>query len=107
MDVKEKLGNRIQFLRRTRGYSQERLAEIMGINGKYLSGIERGKENPTLELLIRLAAGLGVEIEEIFHIEYEKQKPTELRKKLRNLIDEVSDQELARAIQIVKAVLRP
>jgi transcriptional regulator with XRE-family HTH domain len=73
MDVKKQVGSRIKFLRRTREYSQERLAEITGANSKYLSGIERSKENPTLKFLIRLSNGLGVGTEEMFRIQYENE----------------------------------
>src|SRR3989338_7076055 len=68
METKKVVGMRIKSLRRARGYSQERLAEIIGINPKYLSSIERGEENPTLDLLMRLSQGLKVEMQEIFKV---------------------------------------
>jgi transcriptional regulator with XRE-family HTH domain len=70
MDVKEWVGGRIKTLRRIRGYSQERLAEIADVNPKYLSSIERGKENPTLDFVIRWAAGLRVSIQEVFYVQH-------------------------------------
>ena len=58
METRKLVGMRIKGLRRGRGYSQEKLAEVTGINAKYLSSIERGEENPTLDLFIRLSQGL-------------------------------------------------
>jgi transcriptional regulator with XRE-family HTH domain len=55
MDARQQLGQRLRHLRRVRGYTQEQLAERIDISPKYLSSIERGAENPTLDLLGRLA----------------------------------------------------
>ncbi|MFW9990369.1 MAG: helix-turn-helix domain-containing protein, partial [Candidatus Odinarchaeota archaeon] len=60
------VAKRIKELRNRKGLSQEELSEKMSINTKYLSGIERGKENPTLNTFIKLSEALDVEIGEIF-----------------------------------------
>ncbi len=106
METKRVVGLRIKNLRRARGYSQEKLAEIIGINPKYLSSIERGEENPTLDLLMRLSQGLKVEMHEIFNVEYEGQPPQNLRRKLQALVGEIKDQDLSRAIRILSALVR-
>jgi transcriptional regulator with XRE-family HTH domain len=84
-------------LRRGKGYSQEKLAELAGINAKYLSSVERGEENPTLDLFIRLSRSLKVDISEMFNIEYESQSPQMLRKRLQAVVAEIKDQDLSRA----------
>lgn len=38
----------------------------MEISAQYLSGIERGKENPTFDMLMNLSDGLKVEMWELF-----------------------------------------
>jgi len=48
MDVKQMIGSRIKEIRTKKGFTQEQLAEKIDISPKYLSSIERGKENPTL-----------------------------------------------------------
>ena len=106
MEIKKLVGMRIKSLRRGRGYSQERLAEVAGINAKYLSSIERGEENPTLDLLVRLAQSLKVDMHEMFDIEYENQPPHILRKKLQALVAETKDQDLRRAIRILGILIR-
>ena len=55
MDAKRVLGRRLKTLRKRVALTQEELAERAGINPKYISGIERGRENPTLDTLLRLA----------------------------------------------------
>ncbi len=105
MDIRKLIGSRIKNLRRGRGYSQERLGEIIGINPKYLSSVERGRENPTLDLFIRLSKGLKVGIHEIFQIEEEGAGPKLLRRKLKTLTGEVEDQELARVIRVLEVLI--
>ena len=101
METKKLVGMRIKSLRRGKGYSQEKLAELAGINAKYLSSVERGEENPTLDLFIRVSQSLKVDINEMFNMEYESQTSQALRKKLQSLVAEIKDQDLSRAIRIL------
>ena len=101
METKILVGMRIKSLRRGKGYSQEKLAELAGINAKYLSSVERGEENPTLDLFLRLSQSLKVDINEMFNIEHEGQSPQMLRKKLQALVANIKDQDLSRAIRIL------
>ena len=56
-----------------KGISQERLAYDAGIDRAYLGGIERKTENPTVDLLERVANTLGVPIGELFFEHAPKQ----------------------------------
>ena len=47
-------------LRRSRGLTQEGLAEKLGVTPRYLAGIERGERNLTLDSVDALAEQLGV-----------------------------------------------
>ena len=62
-------GAHIRSLRLERGLSQEDVAHLAGIHVTYLSGIERGKRNPSLKNLRKLAGALGVEVGELFSFE--------------------------------------
>ena len=70
MDVKEMIGARIKDLRTAKGITQDRLSELVGINSKYLSSIERGKENPTLNTILKLAEALDAKVDDIFAGEF-------------------------------------
>lgn len=59
------LGAVIRRLRLERELSVESLAGSAGIHWTYLSGIERGRRNPTWKVLRGIARGLGVEISEL------------------------------------------
>jgi transcriptional regulator with XRE-family HTH domain len=56
----------IKRIRVKRGISQERLAFDTGIDRSYMGGLERGAENPTIDLLDRIAKTLDVPLVELF-----------------------------------------
>src|ERR671924_840937 len=103
MDERKQLGQRVKHLRRLRGYTQEQLAERIDINPKYLSSIERGAENPTLDLLDRLAQGLQVEMYELFQEEPDASQADRLRQKLQGLVAEARAEELPWLVRVLDA----
>ena len=56
----EEIGRRISARRRQMNIKQNVLAERVGLSNNYLSGIERGKECPTLAVFIRICNELKV-----------------------------------------------
>lgn len=54
------LGTAVRQLRVQRGMSQESLADAAGVHVTYLSGIERGLRNPSLDKLNAIAAALEI-----------------------------------------------
>jgi transcriptional regulator with XRE-family HTH domain len=66
MDIKEKFGNRLRTLRKEKGLSQEELAIKSGLNRPYISAIEKGKRNVSLEVMGKLAGALRVGMGEFF-----------------------------------------
>ena len=55
----------IQARREVLGWSQERLADKCGFDRTYISMLERGKRNPSLLNLLKLANGLGISISKL------------------------------------------
>jgi transcriptional regulator with XRE-family HTH domain len=56
----------LRRIRVKRGLSQERLAFDSGVDRSYVGGLERLDENPTVDVLDRLAKTLDVSISEFF-----------------------------------------
>lgn len=56
----------LRRLRVERGISQEKLAADAGVDRAYLGGLERQTENPTVDLLDKIAAILVVSVSELF-----------------------------------------
>ena len=71
MSLQEDLGKTIIRLRKEKGYSQEAFANEAGIDRRYMSDIENGKRNISIDILERVCNKLGVKISEFF-IEVEK-----------------------------------
>ncbi|MFI8714525.1 helix-turn-helix domain-containing protein [Brevibacillus brevis] len=68
------VGERIRFLRKNRGLTQEQLGEKVGLPQSYIGGIERGEKNVSLETLERIIYALDVNPEEIFKSGMDKEK---------------------------------
>ncbi|WP_073981011.1 helix-turn-helix domain-containing protein [Erwinia sp. ErVv1] len=58
-------GRRVKQLRLQAGLSQEAFAHKCGLDRTYVSGIERGLRNPTLEVIAIIARGLEMEIKHL------------------------------------------
>jgi transcriptional regulator with XRE-family HTH domain len=56
----------VRRIRVNRGISQEQLAYDAQIDRSYMSGLERQSENPTIDLLERIAETLSVHLSELF-----------------------------------------
>lgn len=65
-DILIKFGLVIRELRLERQISQEALADICGLHRTYVSDVELGKRNISLENIEKIANALGVSIEFIF-----------------------------------------
>ena len=66
-DIKGQFGNRLRELREARGLSQEALAHEAGLDRTYVSSVERGKRNISIENIERLAIALQINIEDFFN----------------------------------------
>jgi len=60
MDLRRVVGNNVKHWRTKRGYSQEELAFRSELHRTYVSAVERAIRNPTILIVGKLAAALGV-----------------------------------------------
>lgn len=104
MDRKILVGRQVRRLRKLRQLSQEALADKAAMSAKYLSRIETGNENPSIDLLFRLADGLEVEPYEMLCFE-DGELARQLRARAVKLIDDVPDKDIARVVGMLEAVL--
>ena len=65
-DIVALVGLNVRLRRLERGLTQEEAAFEADIAFNYLSGIERGKSNPSVKVLFRIARVLRVPIAELF-----------------------------------------
>lgn len=104
MNTKEMVGVRIRDIRTGKRMTQEQLAEKMGNSTKYLSSIERGKENPTLNTLIRLAEGLDVDLGAIFR-DLEIEDPLKRKALVAELVEKADEDQIRMIARFLAAVL--
>jgi putative transcriptional regulator len=62
------LENRIKVLRAERDWTQEQLAERVGVTRKTINTVERGVFVPSTLLALRLARAFGVAVEQVFSL---------------------------------------
>jgi transcriptional regulator with XRE-family HTH domain len=74
-DVRRMVGRNVKRLRIAAGLSQAELAQRMGVDRAYVSGLELGQRNPTIVTLWHLAEALGVKLAPFF----EEEKPSRRR----------------------------
>ena len=60
MDMRKLVGRNFERLRKQKGFTQEKFSEASGFTQQYISGLERGRRNPTIVTLFELATTLGV-----------------------------------------------
>jgi XRE family transcriptional regulator, regulator of sulfur utilization len=63
--LQRRFGEAVRRLRRAKGLSQERLADLCGLHGVYVGVIERGEKNVTIVTADRVATALGVTLWEL------------------------------------------
>lgn len=61
MEWEAVVGANIRRLRKAKGLTQEQLAHEAGMAMRYVAGVERGEENPSLRFLVKMAEALGTE----------------------------------------------
>lgn len=64
--TKEKLGKRVQKLRKNMGLSQEELAEKIKISRTHMGHVEQGRKSPSLKVMTKLAKALKVRMSDLF-----------------------------------------
>lgn len=67
MNIKEKVGTRIRELRLKKSLSQEALANIAEIDRTYMTSVENGRRNISVETLEKILIALEISFEGFFN----------------------------------------
>lgn len=94
MNNKKLLGKRIKEIRKSKNLTQERLAELIGIETSSLSGIESGRHFPSLPTIEKIAQQLDIEIKDLF--EFKHLQPVEdMKNNIINSLDNLNETQIA------------
>jgi transcriptional regulator with XRE-family HTH domain len=61
MEIKEKFGLKVKVLREEKGFSIEQLANISNVDRNYISDIEKGKRNVSIEIMEKIILALDTD----------------------------------------------
>ncbi len=64
--LKVRFGRTVRSLRERADYSQESFADAIGVHRTYMGTLERGQGNPSLDIIARIARGLGISLAKLF-----------------------------------------
>jgi MerR family transcriptional regulator, light-induced transcriptional regulator len=68
-DYLKELGRRVRDLRQKAGWTQEQLAKITRLTRAYIVAVEGGKQNVSMDVVVRVANGLGVAPDQLLSME--------------------------------------
>ena len=102
------IGRRIRQKRQEKGYTQERLSELIGVGASHMSHMESGKTIPSMEVFINLCNVLECSADELLCREIKYAKPL-MDQWLHTLLEDCDDTEtkiLTDILTASKATLR-
>ena len=70
MKIEEKFGARVKEIRLKKGFSQEALANEAGIDRTYMTSVENGKRNISIQNIEKIITALNVSFSEFFNLEF-------------------------------------
>jgi transcriptional regulator with XRE-family HTH domain len=65
-ELAKKFGRLVRHLRQEKGYSQEDFSFRVGLHQTYISSVERGERNVTIQTADRIAKALGTTLADLF-----------------------------------------
>lgn len=75
-----KIGENLRKIRKSYGYTQEGLAELIDCSTRYISDIEQNRKSPSYEILVRICNGFKIDMNDIFceYLVHSEDKEVEL-----------------------------
>ena len=103
MSIKILLGKKVKRLRKLKGYTQEKFAEMIGITPRNLNRIESGENFVTSETLDKILINLNVPVDILFSYEYLKGEK-EILADIYGYIDKIKNcpKQLEKAYRILR-----
>lgn len=102
MTILKLLGKKIQTIREKRDLTQEKLEEKTGINAKYISALERGQINLTVNTLEKLSKGLDIELYELFIFSVKPESCQSVKKAIESLMKDTDIKTLVLTLEFLK-----
>lgn len=98
------IGKRLRAIRKKKGYTQERLAEMAGISPQHCSGIETGGAKVSLPALVQLCKALDATLDEILYDSLPVAAKPELLKEVEAVFSDASPDEIYLMLSQAKSI---
>ena len=102
MNTKELLGLRVKEFIKQKKLTQEKLAEIIGVDNGYISKLEVGQNFPSITTLEKIADVLDVELYELFR--YTNYKSKNFKEEINMIYDKLNKDKQFTLYQVAKAM---
>lgn len=102
MDTKELLGLKVKEFRKQNKLTQEKLAEIIGVDNGYISKLEVGQNFPSISTLEKIAEVLNVELYELFQFTNVKDK--DFRDEIISIYDNLNKEKQYTLYRVAKSM---
>jgi XRE family transcriptional regulator, regulator of sulfur utilization len=98
------LGRRIRTLRTLKGWTQQELGNKADVNYKFIGEIERGQQNPSFNILAKIASALEVKLLELFRFEHEIFDRIEIEKRIEQIIKTIPTDSLRDLLSVLEVL---
>ena len=102
MNTKELLGLKVKKFRKQQKLTQEKLAEIIGVDNGYISKLEVGQNFPSISTLEKIAAALNIELYELF--QFTKGKDKDFKQEIISIYDNLNKEKQYTLYRVAKAM---
>ncbi len=103
-NIKELLGLRIKELRKQKGITQEKLAEMINIDQRNLSNIECGVTFPS-KSLGEITKALNISLTDLFDFEHVILTSNEMKYFIQKSLDDLSDYDIKVIYRLIKSMI--
>jgi transcriptional regulator with XRE-family HTH domain len=101
----KQVGQNIKFYRKFRNYTQEELAHMNDLDQPYLSRIERGEINLSLDTIEKIANSLRVQPNQFFDRQEKSESERTYLEKINLMLDGKNSKELRHIQRIINEIL--
>jgi len=98
------LGRRIRNLRNLKGWTQQELGNQADVNYKFIGEIERGQQNPSFNVLVKIVSALEIELPELFRFEHEILNRKEIENRIKNILSTIPDDDLSKILLLLQVL---
>ncbi|WP_340028004.1 helix-turn-helix transcriptional regulator [Paenibacillus sp. FSL H7-0940] len=108
-ELRQLIGTRIRAVRNAKGLTQQKLADIAGLDYRYIGALERGERNFSIDTLERVLHALNISISELMYFEGKNELSNPVRQEaideFVNITKYLTENQLDIVRKITKEVL--